>query len=120
MREQQHLRVRLACADLLHDGRDAFEDVALGIVALVVRPDHDDGDLGLDAIQLAVLKTPKHVLGAVAADAEVDDLALAVKFLPDIPAAAFPALRDGVTDEFDVIIARTHPWRAATPAPGGW
>src|SRR5258706_2301316 len=94
--EEQNLRVRLAGADLLHDGSDAFEDVGLAVVILVgiVGADHDNGDPGLDAIELALFKAPEDVLGAVAADAEVDDPALAVKFLPDIFAAALPGLRD--------------------------
>jgi hypothetical protein len=53
---------------------------------------------------LAVFKTPEDVFRAVAADAHVDDLAMAVKFLPDIFAVAFPALRDGVADELEVVI----------------
>ena len=105
--QQQNLRVRLPRADLLHDGGDAFEDVGLGVVVFVgiVGADHDDGGLGLDAIELAMFKAPEDVLDAVAADAEVDDFALAVKFLPHVRAPAFPALRDGVADEFDVVVA---------------
>ena len=105
--KQQNLGVRLARTDLLHDGGDTFKDVRFGVVVLVgvVRPDHDDGDLGLDLFKLAVFNPPEDVLGAVAVDAEVDDLAFAVKFLPDIFAATLPALRDGVADELDVVIA---------------
>jgi len=57
------------------DGGDAGEDVGFGIHLLpslfvgIVGADHDDGDPGLDAVKLAVFKTPEDVFGAVAADA---------------------------------------------------
>ena len=89
--EQQNFCVRLAAADFVHDGGDAFENVvvrvgvrAVLVFARVVGSDHDDGDLGLDTVDLALLKTPEDVFRPVAADAHVDDLALPVKFLPDI------------------------------------
>ena len=105
--EQDDFCVRLAGADLVDDGGHAFQNFGLGVVLVVgiVGADHHDGDFGLDAVELAVLKTPEDVLGAVAADAHVDGLAPTVKFLPHIFARAFPDFRDGVADEFDVVIA---------------
>ena len=110
--EQQNLGIRLAGADLVHDGGDAFQDVGIGVAvrailvfAGVVGADHDDRDLGLDAVKLSLLKAPEDVFGAVAAHAKVDDLARAVKFRPDILAATFPTLGDGIADEFNVVFA---------------
>jgi len=84
--EQDDFCVRLARANLLHDGVHAGENVSFGVVVLVgiVGADHHDGHLGLDAVELALFKTPEDVLRAVAADAHVDDLALAVKFRPHV------------------------------------
>jgi hypothetical protein len=78
--EQNNFCVRLTRADLLDNGGDALKDFGLGIVLVVriVGANHDDGDLGLDAVELALFKPPEDVLGAVAADAEVDDLAVAM------------------------------------------
>src|SRR5688500_6417518 len=69
--QQQDLRFRQLRADRLDDLRDAGGDAVGLVVGDVVRADHEDGDLRLDAFELAVLDAPKHVLRAVAADAEV-------------------------------------------------
>ena len=46
--------------------------ISSGVSSLsVVGADHEDDDLGLDALELAVLDPPQDVLGPVAADAEV-------------------------------------------------
>ena len=51
----------------------------------IVRADHEYGDFGLDAVQLAMFKTPEDMLRAVAADAEIDDTCAGRK----IPARRF-------------------------------
>ncbi len=53
------------------DCPDALCDVPRG-VAVVVGADEEDDDARGDALQLAVLQPPEEVLGAVAADAEVE------------------------------------------------
>lgn len=64
--QQQYLRARLR-AGRLEDLRDALGDL-VGVVATgVVRADHEDDDLRLDAVHLTVLDAPEHVLRAVAA-----------------------------------------------------
>jgi len=103
--QQDDFRAGLADADLAHDGGHALKDVGLAVVLGVVGADHHDGGFGLDAVELAVLKTPEDVLGVVAADAHVDGLAGAVELLPDIFAVPLPAFGDGVADELDVVVA---------------
>ena len=66
----------------------------------VVGAEHEHGDLRGQAVELAVLNAPDHVLGLVAADAEIRRLPLAVEVLPDVRRLA-PALGDGVADEDD-------------------
>ena len=82
--EQQHLGRRRFGADRLDDGGDAVGDLLGGVAAGVIGADHEDGDLGLDAVEFAVLDAPEDVLGAVAADAEVGGLHEADEgFIPD-------------------------------------
>ncbi len=104
--EQDDFCVRLADANLLHDGGYAFENFSLGVVLSVgiVGSDHDDGDFGFDAVKLPLFESPENILRLITVDGEVDDLALAVKFLPYIPARVFPPLSDGVSDEFNVVV----------------
>ena len=52
----------------------------------VVGAEHEDGDLGLDAVEFAVLDPPDDVLGLVAADAEVGGLVFTVERFPDMGA----------------------------------
>jgi hypothetical protein len=84
------------------------------ILVRVVRADHQHDGFGFDAVELAVLKTPEHVLGAVTAHAEVQALAVAVIIRPHSLAAPFPTLRDGIADECDVARAGIVWWRAVT------
>jgi hypothetical protein len=92
--------------DGLDDGGDAVGDLLGAMAAGVVRADHEDGDLGGDAVEFAVLDAPEDVLGLIAADAEVGGLQGTEGFVPDfLAAAAAPAVGDGIAEEEDVNIA---------------
>jgi hypothetical protein len=68
----------------------------------VVGADHDDGDLGGEALELAVAEAPDHVFGPVAADAEVGGLEGREVLVPHGLSAASPAVGDGVAREEEV------------------
>ena len=57
--------------ELPHDGRHPIGNLVHGVVFAVgiVRPDHDHGGPGFEAVEIAVVEPPKDVLRAVAADA---------------------------------------------------
>ena len=76
----------------------ASGDLFAGMLAGVVGADHEDDHLGADAVELAVLNAPDHVVRLVAADAEVGRLVLAEIMFPDVRGLA-PALGDGVAEE---------------------
>ena len=82
--EQEDLGPGQLLAERRDDGLDALGDLVGGVGAGVVGADHQDDDLGADAVELAVLDPPEDVLGAVAADAEVGRVAGAVVPLPDV------------------------------------
>ncbi len=105
--EQNDFGRRLARADLLDYGSDAGKNFCLGVfpVIEIVGADHDDGDLGVYAVELPPFNPPEHILCTIAADAKVDGCTTAVIFRPDILAVAFPSLGDGVADEFDAVIS---------------
>ena len=92
-RQHQDLRLRQLLAELFHDRLDPGGDF-LGIAAAdVVRADHEHGQLGLDAVDIAVVQPPQHVLRLVAADPQVDRVAFLVELLPDLFARTLPAMR---------------------------
>src|SRR6185369_10592374 len=92
--QQQNLGLGLVLLKLAHDRRDSGSDLILGIAA-VVRTDHDDSKLRLVAVRLAILQSPEHMLGAVAADAEIERLERTECLVPDfLSAAAAPAVGD--------------------------
>ena len=99
--EQQDLGLGQPLAQLMHDGGDSLGDLVGRAAAGVVGADHQHDDLGLDALELAVLNPPEDVLGPVAADAEVGRLARAVEPLPRF-LGAVPALGDRVAQEEQV------------------
>ena len=100
-RQQEHFGLRQFFTEFAHDGRHPVGDLVHGVVFAVgiVRPDHDHGGPGFEAIEIAVVEPPKHVLRAVAADAEVDRIARRVKIRPHLLPFAFPTLRDRVADK---------------------
>lgn len=51
-----------------------------------------------------------HMLSAVAADAEVDGVALTVVFGPNVSSPAFPALRDRIANEYQVDVTLGNPF----------
>ena len=67
----------------------------------VVRADHEHDDLGLVAVQLAVVEAPQHVFGAVAAEAEVERVERRSGELLPPHRAALESVDDGVADEDD-------------------
>ena len=93
--------------DLVQDCLDPLERfVGIGMdVTEIVGADQDDRDPWEDGIQLAMLKTPKQMAGAVAFEAEIDGMTIAVEVLPCrskvspvIAARSLPILGDGVAE----------------------
>ena len=85
--------------DVLNARGNLFDRVLAD--AAVVRADHEDDDLRLDAFEFAVLDAPQDVLGAVATDAEVSGLILSIFFFEE-GLLAVPAGGDGVAKEHDL------------------
>src|SRR5262249_50883325 len=71
-----------------------------GVAAEIIGADHEHDDLGLDALQLAVLEPPQDVLSAIAADAEVGRLERDGLLLEDLAAGALavPLATPGIGD----------------------
>ena len=106
--QQEDFRVGQLLPQLVHDGlhtRGGFlRQAAVGIA----RSGHHHGQLGRDAINVAMIQPPENVLRAIAADAQVDGVAFAVELLPHRLACSFPALRDRIADEDQVDVALLH------------
>ena len=102
--EQQDFGLGLFFTDGFDDHGDALGDGLGAVLARVVGADHENDGLGLDAIEFAVGDAPQHVLGAVAANAEVHWLVGTKGLLPDLFLAA-PAGGDGVTQEDEFSLA---------------
>jgi hypothetical protein len=105
--EQEDLGLGAFLLDAVDDRLDARGGV-LGLVlamAGVVGADHDDDQVGRQSVEVAVIETPQHVLGAIAADAEVGGVARGVKLLPHLAPGAFPRLGDRITDEDELGLA---------------
>ena len=96
--KQQQLGLGQLFVDFLCDGNDTRGDRG-GSVAGVVGADHQHDDLGLDAVEFAVVDAPEHVLRLVTTDAEVRCVELGVAFLPHSRSRTVPARGDRVTDE---------------------
>ena len=82
--QEEDLGLGELLAERLDDGGHAVGDRLGGVRAGVVGADHQDDDLGVDPLDLAVLEPPEDVLGPVAADPEVGRLARGVEALPDL------------------------------------
>jgi len=100
--QQQDFGLRVGGFEFLDDGGVARDDLVVGVAAEVVGADHHDEDLGLHAVELAIFQAPQDVLGAVAADAEVFGVPARELFLPDLLAAAMPAVSDRIPDEIKI------------------
>lgn len=107
--QEQDLRLGEPGPQLFDDGGDAVGDLFGRVRAGVVGADHDDGELGLNAVDVAVVEPPEDVLGAVAADAEVDGVTRGVGLGPNLFSGPFPALGDGVADEDQVDVPLLDP-----------
>ena len=67
----------------VHDGLDAARDLFRALTrADVVRAREDDDDLGVHAVEFAVLQSPEDVLGGVGAPAEVGSVPAEEVHLP--------------------------------------
>ena len=100
-RHERERRFRHLSADGAGDRRHAGER-ALGIVMLVaevVGPDQQHDDLGCQPRERCLRQAPQHMLGPVAAHAEVHRAQRRDGPVPRRPAAIFPALRDAVAHE---------------------
>ena len=100
--EQEDLGVWQTFAEFGDDGGDSVGDLSRGIVFAigVIGADHDHCGLWFSRIEWRVDQTPEHMLGAIAADAEVDGLMFGEGLGPDLfGPIAFPALGDGIADE---------------------
>ena len=96
--------------------------------AEIVGADHQHGQLGLDAVEFAVLQAPEDVLRLIAADAEVGGFERTVVLFPNLLAAAAPAVGDRVAEEqqvdaallgdFDEAVVPLHPARIARGRSG--
>ncbi len=84
--------------DLLH----AFGNLIRRIVFAVVGADHEDDDLGVDAVNFAVLDAPDDMLGAISADTEIGSVAIGVEFIPNAFAAIAPEIGDGIAHEQEI------------------
>ncbi len=82
--EQQDARGRQALFQSRHHRVDAEHGVggAVLLVPGVVGADQQHRHLGLQAVHLAVLQPPQHVLGGIAAEPQVERAAAAVEGLP--------------------------------------
>lgn len=76
----------------------------------IVGADVDDDDFGLEAVEFTVLEAPEDVLGAIPAEAEIEDFFVFEDRVPSLWAArgdvgcggfAAPEVGDGVADEDD-------------------
>src|SRR6185369_4763456 len=97
-------------------GLDATGDVlglrvAAGLRADVVGAAEEDDDLGIHAVQLAVVEAPKYILECVGAPAEVGDVPAEEVLLPVGEVfgvggvAGAPAAGDGVALDIDIDLA---------------
>jgi hypothetical protein len=79
-----------------------------GVAAGVVGANHQHRGLRLDAVDIAMIEPPQHMLRAIAADAEVHGIPLGVKLFPHLLALSFPTLRDRIADQQQVDVAFLH------------
>ena len=102
---QHDLGVRQALFEFGEDGFDA-KDRVLGCFATadIVGADHEHRDLGLDALDFTVLETPKDILGAVAALAEIHRFARTEVALICRGASAVVGDRVAYQDHIDVTL----------------
>lgn len=98
-RKQQDLCLGQILAKLGNDSSDAFRDLLGAVAVRVVRPDHHDGYLRLESVDVSVLKAPQDMLGPVATDPQIERLVFREMFFPYRLAWTLPCLGDGVADE---------------------
>ena len=101
--EEEDFGVLRALVDGADDVTDSVGDFFWGVLlgAAVVGADHENDDLGFDAVELTVLDAPEDVLGSVAADPEVGWGVFSEGSLPDC-ALASPTCGDGVAEEHEL------------------
>jgi len=84
---------------MLFRRRTSGDEFPRGKMPWVDGANHHDRDFGLDVGKGAVSQSPDDMFSAVVTDSTLVRLTIAVVLLPDVPAASFPSLSDGITDE---------------------
>src|SRR5688572_18372398 len=88
-------------AEFLDDRANALGDLVGGIVFAVgiVGANHEDGSFRAEAVDVAVVEPPEHMLSAVTADPEIDRVVFREILSPDFLAGSLPAFGDRVADK---------------------
>jgi len=107
--EDEDLRLRQFVPQRLHDRGNPRADFFAGVKRAVVLADHDDGDLGGDAVDVAVLKPPEDLLGAIAGDAKDQAVPGGVVVIPHGFSLPLPVPDDRIADVDEINIALTRP-----------
>ena len=72
---------------------------------MVIGSNHYHSEFGRNAVDVSVFQSPKHMLGPVATDGQVDRIPLAIVVIPDRLSLFDPPVSDGITDHEKVDIA---------------
>ncbi len=103
--KDQHFGVGQLRPQLCDDRGNAFRDFLRRIGFEVVGANHEHGEFRGNAVDVSVIQAPEHVLGLVAAYAEIDGVTVAVVGVPYHLAFAFPPMSDRVADKQKVGVA---------------
>lgn len=104
-------RVRELLAEALHKSQDSVHDLWHGMTgAEVVRANHHERDLRRHFGKIGMVQSPKHVLGLVAAEAQVDDSSVSIKGVPHRDSVVvFPSFGNGVADDDGIDVSLAQP-----------
>ena len=70
----------------------------------IIGADHQDDGFGISlSRQVAVVKSPKDVFGAVSGESEVQGIAMGVVLVPSGFSGTFESMSDGITDENEFV-----------------
>ena len=70
----------------------------------IILADHDNRQFGVEAVNVPVVESPDHVLGAIAADSKIEGISRSVVVIPDGFTDPFIPLNNGVADIDEVDI----------------
>ena len=106
-RQYENLRLRQFLPQLRTDSLDPVADFFRRIILAVgvIGADHNNGEFGIDTVDLTMIETPQHMLRPVAAETQVGSLARCVILRPHLLAAAFPAVSNRIADHKQIHIA---------------